>query len=192
MSGTADIYTQTTLQPGKLELIGPWLEKQEWFTGTLDDLERVGNYRFVDPDGEVGLDAMLLASGGRIFHVPVTWRAGELAEDELIGTLEHGVLGTRYCYDGPTDPVFVAELVRTIREGDRSAEMLNIETNELIPENVKVAGSGVTPGVDALGQIRLVRVLDAEHEDTTAARGLLLATWTHEGAEREDVLAVLR
>ena len=90
MSGTADIYTQTSLQPGKLELLAPWLQQQDWFEGDAADLERVGNFRFVDPDGEVGLDSMLLASGGRVYHVPVTWRGAELAEGELIGTRHDG------------------------------------------------------------------------------------------------------
>ena len=54
------------------------------------------------------------------------------------------------------------------------------------------AGTGLPPTVDALGQVRLARVLDAEHEDTRAARGLLTATWNLEGSPREDVLAVLR
>ena len=192
MSGTADIYTQTTLQPGKLELIGPWLEQQDWFDGDAAAIERIGNFRFVDPDGEVGLDSMLIGAGGRVYHVPVTWRGAELAEGDLIGTLEHGALGTRYCYDAPSDPVYVSELVRVIREGDTGAALHNMETGTEIAPNMTVAGSGVTPGVDAQGQVRLVRVLDAEHEDTRAARGVLTATWTHEGTEREDVLAVLR
>ena len=56
--------------------------------------------------------------------------------------------------------------------------------------NVWVVGGG-----DLVGQFDdagLIRVLDAEHEDTHAARGVLTATWTHDGVEREDVLAVLR
>ena len=40
MRGTAEIYTQTTLQPGKLELIGPWLEQQDWFDGDAAAIER--------------------------------------------------------------------------------------------------------------------------------------------------------
>lgn len=191
MRGTADIYTQTTLQPSKLELIGPWLAEQDWFNGDVADLAQVGRFRFVDPDGEVGLDSMLLASKGQVYHVPVTWRGSELGEGDLIGTLQHGALGTRYCYDAPTDPVYVAELVRIIREGEQSAEMLGVETNELIPQSMEVTGSGVTPGVDALGQVRLIRVLDGA-QDTHAARGVLLARWTYEGTDREDVLAVLR
>lgn len=192
MSGNADVYTQATLSPSKLELLAPWLPQQSWFAGDASDLERVGFFRFVDPDGEVGLDSMFLSSGGTVYHVPVTWRGAELEDGELIGTLEHSVLGTRHCYDATTDPVYVAELVRVIREGDTGSDITNVETGEPLPATAEVSGSGVVPGVDVAGQVRLVRVLDAEHEDTHAARGLLTARWTHEGTEREDVLAVLR
>ena len=146
----------------------------------------------MDPDGEVGLDSMLIASGGAIYHVPVTWRGSELEGGELIGTLEHSELGTRYGYDATTDPVYVSELVRVITEGDTGSAITNVETGEPLPATAEVVGSGVTPGVDAQGAVRLIRVLDAEHEDTHAARGVLTATWTHDGVEREDVLAVLR
>ncbi|NLE18671.1 MAG: hypothetical protein GX632_09070 [Propioniciclava sp.] len=192
MSGTADVYTQATLSPSKLELLAPWLVQQSWFEGDAADLERVAFFRFVDPDGEVGLDSMLIASGGAIYHVPVTWRGSELEGGELIGTLEHSELGTRYGYDATTDPVYVSELVRVITEGDTGSAITNVETGEPLPATAEVVGSGVTPGVDAQGAVRLIRVLDAEHEDTHAARGVLTATWTHDGVEREDVLAVLR
>ncbi len=192
MSGTADVYTQATLSPSKLDLLAGWLPQQSWFAGDAGDLERVAFFRFVDPDGEVGLDSMLVASAGAVYHVPVTWRSAELEGGELIGTLEHSELGTRYGYDAPTDPVYVAELVRVIREGDTGSDITNVETGQPLPATAEVAGSGVTPGVDAQGQVRLIRVLDDEHEDTHAARGLLTATWTHDGQQREDVLAVLR
>ena len=192
MSGTAQVHRTATLSPTKLELLAGWLPQQAWFEGDADDLTRVAQGRFVDPDGEVGLDSMLLASGGRVYHVPVTWRGTELAEGELIGTLEHSELGTRYGYDATTDPVYVSELVRVITEGDTGSAITNVETGEPLPATAEVVGSGVTPGVDAQGAVRLIRVLDAEHEDTHAARGVLTATWTHDGVEREDVLAVLR
>ena len=130
MSGTADVYTQATLSPSKLELLAPWLVQQSWFEGDAADLERVAFFRFVDPDGEVGLDSMLIASGGAIYHVPVTWRGSELEGGELIGTLEHSELGTRYGYDATTDPVYVSELVRVITEGDTGSAITNVETGE--------------------------------------------------------------
>ena len=65
---------------------------------------------------------------------------------------------------------------------------------------LKLSPAGALPGLpldvtppETIDYTRgLIRVLDAEHEDTHAARGVLTATWTHDGVEREDVLAVLR
>lgn len=192
MSGTAHVHTDATLSPSKLELLAEWLPQQSWFDGDASDLERVAFFRFVDPDGEVGLDSMLIASAGTVYHVPVTWRAEELADADFIGTLEHSKLGTRYCYAANTDPVYVAELIRVIREGDAAADVVAEGSSDVIPANIAVSGSGVIPTVDVSGQIRLIRVLDPEHEDTKGARGLLVGTWTYNGEEREDVLAVLR
>ncbi|MFV0450962.1 MAG: maltokinase N-terminal cap-like domain-containing protein [Propioniciclava sp.] len=192
MSGTAAVHTDATLSPSKLDLLAAWLPQQSWFDGDASDLERVAFFRFVDPDGEVGLDSMLIASGGQIYHVPVTWRAEELADADLIGTLEHSGLGTRYCYAANTDPVYVAELVRVIREGDTAADIVAEGSGETVPPTMAVAGSGVVTTADVSGQIRLIRVLDAAHEDTKGARGMLVGTWTYDGQEREDVLAVLR
>ncbi|MFZ2426778.1 MAG: hypothetical protein WAW71_01375 [Propioniciclava sp.] len=192
MSGTAEVYTTATLSPSKLDLLATWLPQQPWFDGDVAHLTRVAHYRLVDPDGEVGLDGMLIASSGAVYHVPVSWRAEPLAEGTLIGTAEHSALGTRHGYDATTDPVFVAELLRVIREGDSGATFEAVETGEAVPQTMQVAGTGLPPTVDALGQVRLIRVLDAEHEDTRAARGLFTATWNLDGAPREDVLAVLR
>ena len=58
MSGTAEIH-DATLTPTKLELLAGWLPSQDWFHGSADDLTRVASYRFVDPDGEVGIETIL-------------------------------------------------------------------------------------------------------------------------------------
>lgn len=192
MSGTAQVHQNATLSPTKLELLATWLPEQTWFEGDVADLTQVGRYRLVDPDGEVGLDGILVRSAGVVYHVPLTWRAAPLAEGVLVGTLEHSALGTRYGYDAPTDPVFVAELLRVIREGDSGADIASADSGELLPNPTKVAGTGLPPTVDAQGQVRLARALGPEHEDTRAARGLLTATWELDGQPREDVLAVLR
>ncbi|MFT3877297.1 MAG: hypothetical protein QM708_12870 [Propioniciclava sp.] len=192
MSGTAEVDPTATLSPSKLDLLAGWLPQQSWFDGDPTDLERVAFFRFADPDDEVGLDCMIVRSLSTVYHVPVSWRAEPLDEGDLIGTLEHSALGTRYCYDATTDPVYVAELVRIIREGDTAAEIVPVGSDEPLPVTIAVAGTGVVPGVDVRGHLRLIRILDEEHEDTHAARGLLLGTWTYDGTEREDVLAVLR
>ena len=187
MSGTADVYTQATLSPSKLELLAPWLVQQSWFEGDAADLERVAFFRFVDPDGEVGLDSMLIASGGAIYHVPVTWRGSELEGGELIGTLEHGVLGTRWCYDATGDPVYVAELVRVIHEADNEAGL------SVGRPSMTVRGSGITTVSNAsMEAARLVRVLDGRHVHTAQPLGVLEGTWTQDGAERTEILATIR
>lgn len=190
MSGIAEVQSDATLKPSKLELLAQWLPDQSWFVGDATDLKQVDRFRFVDPDGEVGLDSMLIASAGQVYYVPVTWRAEPLEDGELIGTLEHSGLGTRYCYNATTDPVFMAELIRVIREGDVNSDIAPLG-GEPFPRTMEVAGSGIVAMVDLHGTIRLERVLDG-NPDTVAARGLLVATWNHEGVQREDVLAVLR
>lgn len=190
MSGTAEIHPDAGIVPSKLETLGQWLRHQHWFTGDPRDLELAAKFRFVDPDGEVGLDCMLIASGGVVYHVPVTWRSEPLADVEPLGIVEHSVLGTRTCHDGPSDPVYVAELIRTIREGDTDADIVDA-SGEPVPVTVDVVGSGVAPDADVQGQVRVVRVLDGGVADADGAAGRLVVTWTHEGVEREDVLAVL-
>ncbi|HET6817677.1 MAG TPA: 1,4-alpha-glucan branching protein [Mycobacteriales bacterium] len=112
----------TTMSPTKLELLDRWLPQQAWYAGTgKPDLNRVGGFRLDDPDGEVGIEFMVVrddADGGTAYHVPMTYR-GEPLEDApdsaLIGTSEHGVLGERWIYDGAQDPVLVAQLAALLR-----------------------------------------------------------------------------
>lgn len=115
---------QTTLHPSKLELLSPWLTQQPWFESDASKLTRVGAYRLDDPDGEVGIEGQLLSAGDdAVYHVPVTYRGAPLAEGEafLIGTLEHGVLGTRWVYNAMGDPVYRAVLATIIAQGGTEA-----------------------------------------------------------------------
>jgi hypothetical protein len=125
MAGVAEIHSQATLTPSKLELMRAWLPGQEWFSGDASDLAVAGQFRFVDPAGAVGVQVMLVTSGGVLYQVPLTYRAAPLegGEDALIGTMEHSVLGTRWTYDAIADPVFANELLRTIVEADTGARV---------------------------------------------------------------------
>ena len=125
MSGIARVQPEATLHPSKLELLAQWLPDQWWFDGDPSDLEIVAKFRFVDPDDVVGLDCMLVRSTDAIYHIPVTWRPHPLDGGALIGTLQHSELGTRYCYDAQTDPVYLDELVRVIREKDSDADIVH-------------------------------------------------------------------
>ncbi len=189
MSGTAEIH-EATLTPTKLELLAAWLPAQEWFVGDADDLVRVAAYRFVDPDGEVGLETLLVRSDGVTYQVPLTYRAEPLAEaeDRLVGTLDHSVLGKRYVYDAVADPVYMVELMRVIHEGDTEADLSSGE------KTMTVLGSGIVPVSNAAGEsMRVVRVLDGQHvPGTRTPLGTLTGTWTEDGVEQSQVLAVLR
>lgn len=188
MSGVAEVHPTATLQPSKLGLLAAWLPTQDWFLDDPADLERIAAFRFVDPDGEVGLDCMLIRSGWAVYHVPVTWRPTPLNEGEEIGTLEHSLLGTRYCYDAATDPVYVAELVRVIRDADTDADIVAAGEEEPKPRTIRVTGTGVDVGTMAQNRLLIVRLLDGTSPDGIAR---LVGQWEQDGRGRTDVLAVL-
>lgn len=188
MSGTAKIE-EATLIPSKLDLLRDWLPRQSWFAGDAADLERVGAFRFVDPDGEVGIETLLVRSGSVTYQVPLTYRAAALdeAETSFVGTLEHSVLGTRWVYDAVGDPVYVVELLRVIHEGDTEAELSRGE------KTATAQGSGIVRVSNAASEaVRLVRVLDGKHIPHTMPLGTLVANWREDDQERSEILAILR
>ena len=188
MSGAAHVHPEAELKPGKMELLSHWLPGQEWFDSDPAQLERVAGFRFVDPDGEVGLDCMIIESAGSLFHVPVSWRDAPLGDGSLIGTLEHSVLGTRYCYDGPSDPVYMTELARVIRKADSDADILAEGSDEVRDRTITVEGTGSASGGALTGIPTVLRLLDG-HWPTADAH--LIGTWHPDGAGRRDVLATL-
>lgn len=188
MVGTAHVHPGARLRPTKVELLSAWLPAQSWFDGDAARLERVAAFRLVDPDGEVGLDCMLIASAGAVFHVPVTWRAAPLDGGELIGTLEHSVLGRRWCYDAPSDPVYVSELARVIREADSDADVLGEGEENARPRTIAVRGTGPIGGNKAGGVPVVQRKLDGTWPE---AGGHLIGKWKPNGQGRTDILATL-
>ncbi len=191
MSGTAVVHPDATLTPGKLELLRPWLPAQGWFKGTdAADLERLAGFRFVDPDGEVGIETLLIRAGGITYQVPLTYRGEPLddGEEYLVGEMDHSVLGHRWVYDAVGDPAYVDELIRVIREADNEAD-LNIDA----PKSITVEGSGVMPVAHSTGQLKLNRVLDPAPamSSTRTATGKLQGTWTSDGVEHTVNLATL-
>ncbi|MEU4596215.1 1,4-alpha-glucan branching protein [Nocardia sp. NPDC023988] len=111
------IVHQTTLTPSKLELLEAWLPTRRWYRGTTPRLSKAGGFRLDDPDGVVGIEFLLLiddsATGPQLYHVPLTYRGAPLhgADEALVGTMEHGVLGRRWAYDATRDPVAVNAVV---------------------------------------------------------------------------------
>ncbi len=142
---------KATMTPGKLDLLNAWLPRQSW-SGGAPAIEQLGAYRFDDPAGEVGLEAFLLqGADGSVRHVPVTYRGEPLpgAEDHLVGTTEHSVLGRRWVYDGCADPVWVTAAVTAILTGESEVEQyFEVDgRRELRESTASVRGSGA-PGAE--------------------------------------------
>ncbi|WP_158375396.1 CG0192-related protein [Cellulosimicrobium cellulans] len=186
------IIHRATLVPTKTELVAAWLPAQPWFDGPADDVRPVGAYRFDDPEGEVGIESHLLDVAGRLVHVPLTYRGAPLAgaEEWLVGTMEHSVLGTRWVYDGPGDPVYRAELARVVREGDTQVRMW-VETPDGREEReptARVRGSGAGDAAGA-GDPEVVVVREPLAGADVPASRALTGTWA--GQDVPVVLAYL-
>ena len=114
----AEIH-QATLSPTKLELLPDWMARQRWYAakGRVPRLRRLWSWRLDDPQGEVGIETLLLVDESGpdpvVYQVPLTYRGAPLesARHALIGTMEHSVLGRRWVYDGPHDPVYATQLL---------------------------------------------------------------------------------
>jgi trehalose synthase-fused probable maltokinase len=120
----AEIHQDATLSPTKLELLPPWMARQRWYAakGRIPVLRKLWSWRLDDPAGQVGIETILVVDeGGRepvVYQVPLTYRAAPLegAQAALVGTMEHSVLGRRWVYDGPHDPVYAAQLRALVLE----------------------------------------------------------------------------
>lgn len=209
------VIHHTTLTPTKLELLAEWLPLRPWYRGTKDGtaLVRAGGFRLDDPEGEVGIEFMVVtdASGDEpvAYLVPLTYRGAPLAgaEDGLIGTLEHGVLGTRWVYDGLHDPVLLGQLLALL--AGRAAAQAQSETDTPDP-TVEVRAGGARVPAEATGPgavtetagatvvtvgpaaLTLTRVLRPGPAAADDALGQVLARWTApDGSEQRGVFAFL-
>ena len=172
------VHRTATLAPSKQELLEAWLPSRPWAAGATA-VTKVGEYRFDDPEGEVGIETILWQTpDGTVLQVPFTYRAGPLpgAEEFLVGTSEHSVLGPRFVYDGCADPVWAAAVTTTILTGGTQAQMVVEHDGQLVdvPARVPVRGSGA-PGAD----VPLVSAVDSVRDDgpvtVVVAGGLTLS-----------------
>ena len=155
------ILHRAELRPTKLELLNRWLPGRPWYAGpSTPDLSRVASYRFDDPDGEVGIETMLVRAGdGPILQAPLTYRAAPLDGGDawLLGTSEHSVLGRRWIYDGCGDPVYATALATAILTGATQAEEFvdvggSLQRRE---PSMAVAGSGSATAAPAVSVVRV-------------------------------------
>jgi Maltokinase N-terminal cap domain len=181
---------RATLVPSKLELVATWAPNQPWFVGeTNAALETVASFRFDDPDGEVGVETLLVtAGGGPVMQIPLTYRNDQRpgSQEGFIGNLEHSVLGTRWVYDATADPVYLGELARAILTGGTQVEQW-IEVDGIMTlrePTAEVVGSGseTEPKLDAVA-------LDVVRVPVEALRDGLVLTGTWTGHPVPTVLA---
>jgi hypothetical protein len=166
-----------TLTPSKQDLVVAWLPSRPWADG-IEVTAKVGEYRFDDPAGEVGVETILFSSAdGRLVQVPLTYRAAPLggADDFLVGICDHSVLGRRWVYDGCGDPVWADTLATAIATGERQAQMYFDRDGERIdiPPRVQVRGSG-GPGVGAPAISAIDTSVDVETTTVVGCGGLEL------------------
>ncbi|MFF3504402.1 1,4-alpha-glucan branching protein [Streptomyces sp. NPDC003247] len=173
------IIHHTTMTPTKLELLTGWLPKQSWYVGDAEtpELVKAGGFRLDDPEGAVGIEFMVVADTAArepvAYLVPMGYRGAAPADvpgEALIGTSEHGVLGTRWIYDGVHDPVVTAQL-RALLRGEATPQ--HQSENDTPDPTVTVHGPGPGDGFD----VRVHRVLRPAEAAPTPS-GHLVAGWT--------------
>ena len=137
-----------TITPTKTELIAEWVTTQPWGLAADVPIEVIGSYRFDDPDGRVGMETHLVAAGGTLLQIPLTYRDEPLegADDALIVEMQHSVLGTRWVYDGLRDPRLVVMLAAVAMTGQGEALGMAVYDGRwyIAPSNVRIQGGGWT------------------------------------------------
>ncbi len=154
------------LTPTKLELLAGFLPTRSWYPGPpAPELERVAAYRFDDPAGAVGIETLLVRAGdGPVLQCPLTYRDAPLdgAEQWLLGTSEHSVLGRRWIYDGCGDPVYAAVLATTILAGGTQAEEFVQGDNGPVRRDPDMYVTGSGQQADFATEITPVTVADGD------------------------------
>lgn len=181
------VIHHTTMSPSKTELLAEWLPTQPWYRGGPEaDLAKAGGFRLDDPEGEVGIEFMIVTDASSdepgAYLVPLTYRGAPLdgMDEALIGTSEHGVLGTRWVYDGVHDPVLVSCLTALLR-GETVAQAQNESDTPDPSVRVRVADLGT-----AVPMVH--RVLP--HPVSADVSGTVVASWQRpDGTHAESVVA---
>ena len=128
------------LSPSKPEILRGFLAGRSW--GATGELEILGAYRFDDPAGEVGIECHLVRVDGTIYHRPLTYRSEPLdgAEEHLVATMQHSVLGERFAHDGMHDEVAL-DCFRRALSGEQEQAVLEVHgedgtVREVRPQSV--------------------------------------------------------
>jgi len=182
------------LRPSKIELVAAWTPIQPWFDGSATaPFTSIASFRFDDPDGEVGIETLIVRVGeGHLFQLPLTYRGAPLAggSESLIGMMEHSVLGRRWVYDATGDPVYLAAVATAAFTGAIQAEeYFEMDGEKVVRESTAhVVGSG-HPGASvpsSAGDLRIIiaRALDTTVAPNAGAQESLVGTWADQADPR--------
>ena len=162
---------RATLSPSKQDLVAAWLPSRPWAEGR-EIATKIAEYRFDDPAGEVGIETIVFADDrGTTLQVPLTYRGAPLAgaEDFLVRTCDHSVLGQRWVYDGCGDPAWASALATAILTGGTQHQMYLEQDGRRIdvPPRMTVQGSG-----SAGAEVPAITSVDSVRDDgpTTVVR----------------------
>ena len=162
----AVVHSSATIRPTKQELL------EAVVGGPVDVL---GSYRFDDPAGEVGVEALVVRHGDELQHIVFTYRGAPLDVEgaRLVSTMEHSELGPRWVYDGTTDPVAVDCFRRALlgEQGQATLEMW--EHGRPVGIREPTARLSTSPGApEQSGAVRIIRNV----QEGTSSPGLV-ASW---------------
>jgi Maltokinase N-terminal cap domain len=159
------IIHSTTLSPEKLELLTSWLPDQPWYleTGRVPELTEAGGFRLDDPQGEVGIEFMLVNGGSgeraATYQVPMTYRAQALSQPVTDGSLT--ALESVVTANEPSGTDLQVETANA--EGMRSGQLL-VRINRILQSGgVVPASESGQPCLSATWQL----------PDGTDARGII-------------------
>ena len=197
----AEIHTGTWIRPTKLELLTSWMGRQRWYAakGSAPVLTSLAAWRLGDPEGEVGIETLIvLDTGGAepvTYQVPLTYRGAPVEElaHALVGTMEHGVLGPRWVYDATHDPVYARQLLALVRgetqaesssRSDSPDERFTGQPAASWTRSLTVTGSRVLVGEQSNTSV----ILDATDEDGAASPVIIKVFRTLAAGDNPDVV----
>jgi hypothetical protein len=182
----AKVHPGATLTPHFRDFLPQWVVRQPWYRGNGGPSFRpVGYFRFEDPAGDVGIETHLIADGPVLYQLPMTYRGapapegGPLAPSALIATAEHSVLGTRWSYDGETDPVWRSELLRLVGSNGISDPSSKRGVGPAQARGHLLGAGDLAAGPVAIELCRVVTT--GRRAEQPGLAGLVMGTWHPDG-----------
>lgn len=179
---------EAAMTPSFRDFLPSWVACQPWYAGSgVPALRLLGTYRLQDLAGEVGIETHLVTDGVTAYQVPMTYRGHPLtgAEQALIATATHAVLGRRWIYDAEADPVWRAELLRMVVSNGTSDTAASYQAQA---RGTLLAGPDLSSA-----RVEVIRVLTPPVRPLPGVSGVVLGSWTAaDGSAVEGCLALVQ